>query len=58
VLDDERIQLTDDLGVAVERQLGVDQLLDGADPQLGEPRGLVLVERLVREVAQRRSGPE
>ena len=52
------LELADELGSATKLELGLDPLLDGGQPQLLEPGGLVLGERLVREVGQRRTAPE
>jgi hypothetical protein len=57
VLGDQRIDPTEDLGVAAERELRVDQLLERADPQLAQPRRLALGERLIGEISERRSAP-
>ena len=48
----------DELGVAAEREVGVDTLLERAEPQLLEPRDLGLGERLVGEVGERRPAPQ
>ncbi len=55
---DERLELGDELGVAAQREVGVDALLDDDGSQLLESRDLRLRERLVDEVGQRRSAPE
>ena len=39
-------------------ELGLHQLLDGREPQLGEPRDLVAGERLVRDVGESGTAPE
>jgi len=44
--------------MAAERELGVDPLLDGHEPQLVEPGDLILRKRLVCEVDQRRPAPK
>ena len=54
----ERLELGDELGVAAEREIGVDSLLEHDGAQLLESRDLGLRERLVREVGQRRATPE
>ena len=58
VLAHERLELADHLRVAAERQVCVDALLDGDQAQLVEPRDLLLGERLVGEVRQRRAAPQ
>ena len=58
VVPDERLELADELGRAPLGQLCVDALFDGSQAQLFEARGLVLGERLVGEVAERRTSPE
>ena len=58
VLGDQRLQLPDHLGVAAERQLGLDQLLERRDAQVVEPGDLALRERLVGEIRQRRAAPQ
>ena len=58
MLGDQRVDLSDDLGIAAESELGVDQLLDRADPQLAQPRGLALGERLVGEIAEHGPPPQ
>ena len=55
---DERLQLADERGVAAERELGVDPLLEGDDAQLVEPGGLEPGELLLVEVCERRAVPE
>jgi hypothetical protein len=54
----ERLELDDHLPVPAERQVGIDPALQRRQPQLLEPRDLVLGERLVGEVDQWRSTPE
>ena len=58
MLVDEPLQLPDHLGVAAQRELGLDRLLDRSHPQILEPGYLGLGERLVREVGERRPAPE
>jgi hypothetical protein len=53
----ERVELAHELGVAGEREVGVDPLLQAREPLLLESRRLRRRERLF-EVAQRRSAPE
>ena len=49
---DERLQLAHDLGMAAEGQIGLDALLQGDQPQLVQPRDLVLGERRIGEVGE------
>ena len=58
VLGGERLELGDEREVAAERELGVDALLDGGEPQLLEPLDLDARERLELEVGERASVPE
>jgi hypothetical protein len=58
VIRDERLELTHDLGVAAELEVGVDPRLDRGHAQLLEPGDLRLRERLVREVRQRPAAPQ
>jgi hypothetical protein len=58
VLSDQRLQLTDQLGVGAERKPGLDQLLPRRHAQLVEPGDLALRERLIGEVRQRRPAPQ
>ena len=58
VLAHERLELADHLCVAAEREVCVDALLEGDQAQLLEPRDLLLGERLVVEVRQRRAAPQ
>ncbi len=55
---DERLELGDELGVAREREVGVDPLFEGDRPQLLEPGDLGLRERLVEEVGESRAAPQ
>ena len=55
---DERLELRDELGVAAERKIGLDPLLERDRAELLEPRDLGLGERLVEEVGERRAAPE
>ena len=48
VLADQGLELADDLGVATERELRLDELLQRRDPQVLEPGDLALREGLVR----------
>ncbi len=54
----ERLELADELGVAPEREVGLDALLEDRQPQLLEPGDLHLREGLVREVRQCRAPPQ
>src|SRR6266498_3781554 len=56
--DDERFQLRDKGGVPAERELGVESLLEGAQPQLDEAGNLRLRKVVVREVGQGLPAPE
>src|SRR6266545_2993688 len=56
--DDERFQLREDGGVPAECELGVDSLLEGAQPLLVETGDLGLSEVVVREVGQGLPAPE
>ena len=55
---DERLELGDELGVAPEREVRLDPLLERDEPELLEPGDLGLGERLVEEVRERRPAPE
>ena len=55
---DQRLELGDELGVAPEREIRLDPLLERDGAQLLEPRDLGLGERLVEEVGERRAAPE
>ena len=55
---DERLELGDELGVAREREVGVDPLLERDRAQLLEPCDLGLCERLVEEVGQGGAAPQ
>ena len=54
----QRLELADQLGIAAERELRLDPLLDRGQTQLLEPGDLRLGERLVGEVGKRRAAPE
>jgi hypothetical protein len=58
VLRDEPLELGDQLGVAAEREVGFDALLERREPQLLQARDLGLRERLGRQVAERRAAPQ
>jgi hypothetical protein len=53
----ESLELADELGVATERRVRADAVLERADAQLVEPHGLRLRERLVGEVRECRAAP-
>ena len=55
---DERLQLADELGVAAEREVGLDPLFERRELQLVQARDLRLCERLVGEVGQGGTPPE
>ena len=58
MLVDERFQLTDELAMAAERELRLDQLFQCRDPQVVEPRDVALRERLVGEIREGRAAPQ
>ena len=58
VAGDERLQLADELGVAAEREVGLDPLFERRQLQLVQARDLRLCERLVGEVGQGGAPPE
>ena len=58
VLGHQRLELGDECEVAAERQLRVDALLDGRQPELLEPLRLDLREPLELEIPERPSVPE
>ena len=58
VRGDQRLELGQDVLMAAEREVGLDPILERRQPQVLEPPDLVLRERLVREVGERRSAPE
>ena len=58
MLGDQGLELTDQSGMAPELQVGLDPVLECDQTQLFQPRDLVLGERLVGEVGQRRSATE
>ena len=55
---DERLQLGDQVGLAAEREVGVEALLEGGQAHLLEPCDLRLRELLVREIRERRAAPQ
>jgi hypothetical protein len=58
VLDDERLELTDEIRLAPEREVGLDSLLEAGEAEVLEARDLRLRERLVSEIRKRRPAPE
>ena len=58
VLADQQLELGDELGTRAEREIRLDPLLQGLDPELLEPRDLGLRPGLVGELGQRRPSPE
>jgi hypothetical protein len=58
VFGDERFELPDQLGMAVEGEVGFDPLLDGREPQVLEASDLGLREWFEGELGERRSAPE
>jgi hypothetical protein len=55
---DQRLQFADELGVAAEREVRLDSLLERGNSEVVEPAALDLRERLVCEFRQSRSSPE
>ena len=55
---DERLELGDELAIAAQQAVGLEPPLERQQPELLESPHLVLRERLVREVGERRSAPE
>src|SRR5206468_460725 len=58
MLRGQRIQLRHNRLVASERELGLHALLDRREPEIVQPLDLLLGERVVGEVSQRRPAPE
>ena len=58
MLSDQRLQVLDHLGMAAERELGVDQLLERGDPEVIQACHLRLRERLERELRERLAAPQ
>ncbi len=58
LLAHEALELRHELDVTTETEVGLDALLDRGETQLLEPRGAVLREPLVGEIAQRRPAPQ
>ena len=57
MLADERLQLTHDLGVASQRQVSIDPVGDGSNPQLVQPPDRGLGKRLVMHIGEGRAAP-
>ncbi len=57
VLSDERLELPDKVDVPAERQVDVDPLDQGVQAKLLKPADLVLGERLIGELGERRAAP-
>ena len=57
VLSDRCLQLTHDAEMPAKCQLGLETLLERGQPELLEPSGLSLSERLIGELGQRRAAP-
>jgi hypothetical protein len=58
VLADERFELADELGVAAEREVGLEPPLERAEAELLQAESLALRTRRVSKVCERRSAPE
>jgi hypothetical protein len=58
MLADQHLQLADQVGVAAERQVGLDPLLQCSDAQLLEASAFDLGERLAGELRQRGTAPQ
>jgi hypothetical protein len=58
VLGDQRLELSDHLGMAAQRQPCVDPQLQGSHSHVGEAGDLALGERLVGEIGERLAAPE
>ena len=58
MLRDERLELSDELVVASQCQVGVDAELGRREPDLVEPRDRRLGEAFVGEVRERRYAPQ
>src|SRR5262249_39835720 len=58
ILGDQRLELTHDLRVTPELELGLDQFLARGGAQLFHAGDLDLGERLVGEIRERRTAPE
>ena len=55
---DQRLQLLDDLRMALESEVGLDALLDRREPQLLQPGNGSLGEALAAEVGERQPAPQ
>ncbi len=58
VCENERLDLSDELGVASESEVGLEPAFERLQAELFEARNLGLRERLVGEVGERRTAPE
>ncbi len=58
MLGDERLELAGERRVPALGELGLHELLDGREPQLGKARDLVAGERLVGDVYERGAAPD
>ena len=58
MLGDEALELADEVGVASEREVGLDPFFERAQAQLLQACDLWLGERLVGELVQRRPSPQ
>ncbi len=58
LLRDQGLELTDEVGVPAEREVGLDPLFERNDPALLEPGDLGLREGLEGEIGERRPAPE
>jgi hypothetical protein len=56
--DDVRFEVGQSGGVPAERELGIDSVLDGAQPELSEPGNLGLCEVVVGKLRERRPAPK
>src|SRR5262249_5960530 len=58
IAGDQRLELTDEIAVAPELQIGFDPLFKRMHPELLEPGRLGRRERLRRELGERRAAPQ
>src|SRR6266540_5310018 len=58
LLRDQGLELTDEVGVPAEREVGFDSLFEGDDPALLEPGDLGLREGLEGEIGERWPAPQ
>ena len=58
VLGDQRLELADEVGVAAEREVGLDPLLERREPQVLQPPRLDAARTAPAELGQRRPAPE